>query len=330
MLSLHDAQQILGLYGVTVNTCLKSGAVITLLNHSSETKISSSLFDKLTDAASKVNVSSDLKLPDVSFGVEFEFVGDSSQLDKFNACMLKMFNDSYMYSGSYVHNKGDIWLLGRDGSIDTSPSKIDSAYSYELSTPKLNLHNVSDCETLREVIDLVKNVLHGEVNSSCGTHVHIGLPAEGLTKKKLRQLLCVYSMLESRVFDPLVPKSRRKNKYCKKTEAYLDLKYQKLSTRYCEFDAECKCIKLHLECRQLEGTLDTQLIFYWAHLQAMIIYDILTAIRTSNRSYLDCICQLNAFDMLFKYHLGSTAVNQFIDRIIRFKSRSIQSDYQRR
>lgn len=52
-------------------------------------------------------------------------------------------------------------------------------------------------------------------------------------------------------------------------------KYQKLSTRFCDFTYDGECSNLHFEFRQLEGTLDLKTILYWAELQTYVLYDLL-------------------------------------------------------
>lgn len=323
-------KDLLALYGINLVKELKSGSSLILKNNDTESRMSSALFEKLISAANDAATQFP-KLPKISFGVEFEFVGDSTYIEELDAKMRELFHDDYINAFAYRHNNGKCWILGKDSSIDISESDLTIPCNYELSTPKLKLSSKKDIDLLRQVIELVKTVLHGEVNSSCGTHVHIGLPINDmtLTKVDLKNLLTVYSSIESRVFDPLVPKSRRRNKFCKKTEPWLDKKYQKLSTRYCTFNysnEEVKCDKLHLECRQLEGTLDVDLVLAWLLLQVNIILDVLNAIKTDNLRYLNELSDRNAFDVLFKYDFSSDIINLFIDRIIRFKSRSIQSN----
>ena len=103
--------------------------------------------------------------------------------------------------------------------------------------------------------------------------------------------------MEKTVFDPIVPISRRRNKYCHPTKPWPRNKYQKLSSRFCEFSYDGKCNKLHFEFRQLEGTLDLQTILYWAELQTYILYDILNHIDSTQ--YVKNIMKMNIKIYLF-------------------------------
>lgn len=322
-------KDVLALYGINLTKDIKSGATMILKNHISESRMPRSLFEKLMIAANN-SPTQFSELPRISFGVEFEFVGDKSNVGEFDKQMRKLVKEScYCHADRYMHNRGNCWVLGKDGSVDTSSSKLKSPYNFELSTPRLHLNRNKDLLLLKNVVVLIKDVLKGEVNYSCGTHVHIGLSVEDreFNGEDLKNLLTVYSSIESKVFDPLVPKSRRRNRFCKKTEPYLSLKYQKLSTRYCEFSTQGRhnCKKLHLECRQLEGTLDVDTIIAWLLLQSNVIVDILNAVKSNNLPYLNKISTSNAFDLIFKYDLGSDIISMFIDRIIQFKSRTIQA-----
>lgn len=315
----------LALYGITLKKELKTSATLQLKNKTSDSKISRVLYDKLL-AAAKDQCPHYVKLPKITLGVELEFVGSRlpQDLTEFNLAMYRLVKEKYFYAGSYVHNDGTSWILGKDGSIKTDGSSLVMPFGYELSSPKLDLFNTDHIELLAKVIELIKLHLHAEINNSCGTHIHIGFKRDKTFRGSISDLLSTYSYMESKVFDPIVPKSRRRNRYCAKTQPWLRNKYQKLSSRYCNFNYDGECKKLHFEFRQLEGTLDLDTIIYWAILQTYVLYDLLDNIENDN--YRASLAVMNIFEILFHYDFDSNLINFFIDRIIEFKSRTIQTD----
>ena len=98
-------------------------------------------------------------------------------------------------------------------------------------------------------------------------------------------------------------------------------KYQKLSTRFCDFTYDGECRDLHFEFRQLEGTLDLKTILYWAELQTYVLYDLLDNI--DDISYVKSLMKKNIFEILFHYNFNSSLINFFINRVIEFKSRTL-------
>lgn len=327
-------KELLSNCGIKLKKECKTFAVIQLNNNVYDTRISRKLYDKLIYAAS-TKENNEVSLCDIVFGVELEFVGsnDPKELSRFNYEMTKLFKEKYVYTGTYTHNDGTSWILGKDSSIKTNQSTLSSPFGFELSSPKYSLCNKDDLSTVNIVLDLIKTLLHGEVNNSCGTHIHIGFEFKYITKQHLQNLLRLYSELESKVFDTIVPKHRRRNRYCKPTSINTGAKFQKLSARYCKADVFTNnCSKIHLELRQLEGTLDYNTIINWVTLQSTIIYDILStivniSINTYHKEllsgYADSLRDKNIFDLLFSYKFSNELVSFFIDRVIKFKSRTI-------
>lgn len=316
--------ELLSLCGIELKKESKASSVLRLFNKEYDSRISKCLYDKLLAAISS-RQSDRLKVPNVTFGVELEFVGSKSpiHLNAFNDAMHNLLGNRYFYAGTYSHNDGKSWILGRDGSITYRYSDISYPYGYELSSPKLSLFN-NDIETLSKVIDYIKTYLHGEVNLSCGTHVHIGFDnsSSSIYRFSILDLLSAYSRMEKTVFDPIVPSSRRRNRYCHPTKPLLREKYQKLSSRFCEFTYDGESSILHFEVRQLEGTLDLTTILYWVKLQSCVLYDLLCHIN--DPCYIDQLSNENIFNILLRYDLDTDIINFFINRVLEFKSRSIQ------
>lgn len=336
-----DNKTLLALYGIELKKEHNNHVILRLKNKDTDSRMSRKLYDKLISAITRSTVH-DIKLPKITVGIEFEFIGeeyaDSNADFTIELKRLGIWND-FTYSHMHHHNDGSEWALGRDGSIkwntlDLIPPRtkniIINPVGYELSTPKLELCNDNQIELLRDILDDVKTHLKGTVNYTCGTHVHIGFPMNEIYKDHMRCMLAYYSHMEKKVFDPIVPISRRNNLYCKKTMTDLENKYQKLNSRYSQFNASQKCNNLRFESRQLEGTLDVNAVIYWAKLQTYIVYDLLDSTHDllcddedKSYIYISKLMQMNIFDILFHYNFDSSMISFFIDRVIKFKSRSI-------
>jgi hypothetical protein len=313
----------LALFGITLKNETSSYAILQLKNFSYDSKMSQPLFKRLLSTIESYKLSS-LKLPKVTFGVELEFVGsaDLQALFDFNTEMARLLRDRYFYTGKYSHNNGHQWILGKDSSIKYN--ELDDEFGYELSSAKLNLFNEYDVLLLKNVLSCIDRYLHGRVNDSCGTHIHIGFSYDGLYKSDVRDILHDYSCMEEIALDPLVPSNRRRNTYCKSTQSIISEKYQKLSARYCDFsEVSLMCDSLRFESRQLEGTLDLTTILNWAILQSYIVYDIASHLQSTN--YIKNLIELDAFQILFRYNLNSDCINFFLDRIIKFRSRKLSA-----
>ena len=336
-----DNKTLLALYGIELKKEHSSHVILRLKNKDTDSRMSRKLYDKLISAITRSTVH-DIKLPKITVGIEFEFIGeeyaDSYADFTIELRRLGIWND-FTYSYTYHHNDGSEWALGRDGSIkwntlDLIPPRTKSIIinpvGYELSTPKLVLDNDDHVTLLHNIVDTVKEYLKGTVNHTCGTHVHIGFPMNEIYKDNMRCMLAYYSHMEKKVFDPIVPGSRRNNRFCKKTTTDLENKYQKLNSRYSQFNTSQKCDNLRFESRQLEGTLDIYEVIYWAKLQTYIVYDLLDSTHDllgddEDKSYIyrSKLMQMNIFDILFHYNFDSSMISFFIDRVIKFKSRSI-------
>lgn len=320
--------ELLTQFGIALKKELKQYAILRLNGFDNDVRISRHLYDALISAITNRNVRT-VNIQKVTFGVELEFVGDVSvnNVANFNKAMRHIFKEDYCSAvGQYVHNDGTWWVLGTDSSIHWPNTRISKPGGFELSSPKIKFGDIQDSAQLIDAIDLVKTHLSGEINSTCGTHIHIGFKCSGITRNDLQKILLAYSSLESKVFDPIVPTSRRRNKYCKRTTQYLRNKYQKLSARYCTFDdlftRDCRSVRF--ESRQLEGTLDYKTIMYWTTLQVYILCDLFeTIISNSENDYLSKLENKNIFDVLFSYDFTNDFISFFINRIIKFKSRTV-------
>lgn len=244
--------------------------------------------------AAKTKSANKFKVTDKLIGVELEFIGQYSKIEEFCRKMKNLVGES-LFSATmrYCHNDGNKWILGEDGSV--YPRRDDKEYStgmsgFELTSPILKLSSKKDMQTLRDVCELVKSVFGAYTNRNCGTHVHMSFPVDGRDMKPVRcsldenEFLChfvrSYRKSEASLFDKLVPLSRRENrgKFCKTCNAnYMSSRYRKLNMTNFISNTEL----LHLEFRQLNGTLDADKIILWSKLQALFVD---SAMKTWNAS----------------------------------------------
>ena len=138
VVSEHN-KNLLSLYGINLKKELKTAAVMQLYERNDDTRISRVLYEKLIHAADN-RANFEVSLPNVTFGVEFEFVGSNAprELSAFNMAMCKLFKEKYFYTGSYTHNDGTSWILGKDSSIQTSDSSLLHPFGFELSSPRFS------------------------------------------------------------------------------------------------------------------------------------------------------------------------------------------------
>lgn len=215
----------------------------------------------------------------VLIGVELEFLGDYS----YSAFAMEMNNlvgaDNFSTPLRYNHNDGSKWVLGTDGSIVCHRS---GKRGYELTSPKLNPSNKKDMDTLYKVIELIKEKLHGEVNKSCGTHIHMSFDTKQAVSLNMCKFLAKsYTNNESTLFDVVVPKTRTNSRWCARCSV-LDpfrSRYQKINFLHIDRNGNDRhnglitddLHRMHLEFRQLNGTLDYDVIQAWIKLQKLFI-----------------------------------------------------------
>lgn len=215
-----------------------------------------------------------LSWDDLTFGFEFEFIGNASpeareQFRKF------MENNGipYVFTGEYGKNDKRAWTLGADGSVGDHTTNHDLKkakrnFGYELVSPVLH---VSDFPVMEHVIAAVKDIFHGYVNMSCGTHVHFGNVA-GMTFRDtdnkgniaasfMNAVVWLYMKLQPYLWDNLIPKWRLENTYCK---TYVNGGFE--TEKYLAFSGKGK--HSTMESRLHHGTLDFDEITEWAIMHA--------------------------------------------------------------
>lgn len=202
----------------------------------------------------------------VSIGVELEFIGNRSKVAEFNNAMINL-TGRYEYKGLYNKNPGKDWVLGYDGSINHTDGYPSSGF--ELTSPILHFNN-KDMNELKAVIDLIKDILDGRINKSCGTHIHMSFDCGIANKELCAYFGKSYRYNEESLFDQLVPNNRRQNhsRWCRTT--LVDPTPGSSSQRYHKLNfanVKKNSNNLHLEFRQLDGTLDYDKIHAWIKLQ---------------------------------------------------------------
>lgn len=242
------------------------------------------------DFLNEINIASlkkkciDTLLQGVKIGVELEFIGDLRQISDFIKRMKETVGESrFEHKRGYNHNDGGKWILGTDSSV--KPSRTNSNFynqkGYELTSPILDPKNEHDMRELADVTFLVKNVFHGEVNRTCGTHVHFSFDCGMFDDKEtvVKWLAHNYIKHETCVFDRAVSGYRRSdnNRFARPND-YRDIfisRYQKVNFTHCT----TKSNRIHLEFRQLEGTLDHHLINAWISMHTFFVNNALNSYK---------------------------------------------------
>lgn len=279
-----------------------SGHIYRLNNESLDSLIESS----------KNKTSQEFKLTDKLIGVELEFIGDNDKLKDFTNKMKQLVgNDKFSAPMMYRRNNGDKWMLGVDGSV--RPRKTDKEYTpnhqgFELTSPILKLSSKKNMDTLAKVCSLIKDVFGGYTNGTCGTHIHISFPVDSNYMTDIRfslnecDFLChfvrSYRQSEESLFDRLVSPGRRdnKNKYCKTASvSYMHQRYRKINVT----NFVPKSSRLHLEFRQLNGTLDSNTILLWTKIQTLFIDSALKSWNVAKSDEVDpIISQIKLEDVI--------------------------------
>lgn len=274
-------------------------------------RLNNEYLDSLIEAA-KNKSNQKIKTSDKLIGVELEFLGDYNKLNDFTSKMRELVgDDKFEAPMRYLRNKGDKWILGVDGSVN--PRKNDKEYTtrhhgFELTSPILKLSSKKDMSTLAKVCSLIKDVFGGYTNRTCGTHIHMSFPVDKNYMTDIRfslsecDFLChfvrSYRKSESSLFDRLVTSGRRdnKNRYCKTASvSYMHQRYRKINvTKYVP-----KSDHLHLEFRQLNGTLDSDTIISWSRLQAFFVDSALKSWSTAKSDEVEpIISQIKLEDVI--------------------------------
>lgn len=247
-----------------------------------------------------------------TFGVEIEFIADSSKLEDFCNVMRSVVGEErFICPLRYGKSSQTQWSLTIDSSVQPTRALCNKS-GYELTSPILKFND--DCKTeLRNVLKTIINVFHGEVNRTCGTHIHIGNfynYHKNDFRAKVQLFRAMYGELEYSVFDKLVSPMRRfnNNRYCQSCFCTRDeSRYYKINTRKLDDLGT-------LENRQHNGTLNINKIWYWMELNGKFItkyFNDPSEFSESNYSMDDF------FEMI---HLSDNAKTFFFSRVMELNS----------
>ena len=271
----ESCDAILSALGIDiVKKCPKRSSV-TFKSTGNSYRMNNEEIIKLSQAvkhSANLNVKNKLLNKKISFGVELEFIGVENNLNSFITAMKKAVGeDRFKFVGGYNKNKGQCWVLGSDISVKPKGDQRERGMrGYELTSPILNLGSRKDLKELSLVCEIIRSIFGGEVNSSCGTHVHMSFPVEKASDELVIHFARSYRKSERSLFDKLVPAARRENKarYAKTVNVrYIRDRYRKLNFNNVKKDSD----NMHLEFRQLDGTLDYNKIISWVKLQKMFV-----------------------------------------------------------
>jgi len=212
-------------------------------------------------------------VPFRKFGVELECVcptgADPSIIEEVVQAGYQM-----QHTG-YTHTDTPHWKSLYDGSVRGGVNYESKEYVSPAFETEAGLDEVAN--VCKIIID------HGGVtNTTTGTHVH--LDASDLSPQEIAKIVYLYGKLEYKL-NQLLPEDRRSNYYCKSVKRFC--KYVSLSgfeyfnsieklvrvlgTRYIKVNVEAYLRHGTIEFRQLNGTLDGELVKYWVMLMTRIV-----------------------------------------------------------
>jgi hypothetical protein len=209
----------------------------------------------------------------LKIGVELEFVAYRDSLTEFISEMKHVVgSDRFVFTYMYNKNKGNAWILGTDSSVRPRGIQCNKMDSYELTSPILYLSKKEDFEELKTICSLIQHTFGGKTNKSCGTHIHMSFPVdEFINEHIIDHFAKSYKVSESSLFDKVVPEERKEDnaKYSRTVNIMKPwLRYSKLN--FCNTSLDVSNV-VHLEFRQLDGTLDYDKIYAWIKLQEFFI-----------------------------------------------------------
>lgn len=259
-----EASKILDAFGISV---IKHNAKISKVLFKSsgvEYRMHNDNIDVLLDTI-KNKTTLTRKKKAVKIGVELEFIGNYN-VTSFNEAMTALVGaDRYASPLRYNHNDGTKWVLGTDGSLSWQGPNLRG---YEMTSPILDPSSKKDMKELLNVIELIKTKLNGETNKSCGTHIHMSFDCECSSERMCRYFAKSYHNNEESCFDKLVPKNRVNSRWCRSSN------WQTINGRYYKLNLSNTARgtqSMHLEFRQLDGTLDYNKIVAWVKLQRLFV-----------------------------------------------------------
>lgn len=286
--SCYDTLNVLGINIVRHNA---KKSRIVFKNSGNQYHIKNENIDKLVESIKK-NVEYKRNKLNVTIGVEIEFIGHRFHIDDFNKAIKKVVGSKrYECLLHYSHNDGSKWILGTDGSIRTDTWEDRG---FELTSPKLNPSSKKDMGELNSVLTLIKTIMSGTTNRSCGTHIHMSFKQPFKNSSNICDHFArSYGISEASLFDKLVPLNRRSNRsrWCRSNLPcrWVNSRYYKLNLA----NADTRSDYLHLEFRQLDGTLDFEKIYSWIKVQTLFTELTVDSYRKSIEESDDTTVEIN-------------------------------------
>ena len=307
----ENCHAILSALGIdVVKKCPKRSSVMFKSSGNSY-KMNNEEIIKLAEAVKhdmKFKVNRKLLNRDVSFGVELEFIGKRDQINAFVDAMNKAVGaDKFVICGCYHKNTGKTWELGHDGSVQPRGSQCGCGMAgYELTSPIFNLSSKKDLHELETVCNIVKTHFSGVTNRTCGTHIHMSFPVEKASDALIEHFVRSYSKSEASLFDKLVPSERRENKarYAR-TASVNDMqdRYRKINVTKVKRNSD----NMHLEFRQLDGTLEYDKIISWVKLQKLFCEMTMDSFHRETANE-DKSIQIELGDVIVTHQLGIESI----------------------
>jgi len=236
----------------------------------------------------------------ITFGVEIEcLVPYRYKFDRDGfAAKLSETAGINVFRAAYSSKNYSVWQLKSDASVQTRGQNMTGGF--EVVSPVLK--GTAGLNDLKKIM-VAMNTIGCKVNKTCGLHVHYGFDSffenpcfdEVAITNSLKNVLDTYIEYEY-VIDNLVSNKRRGRgtKYCWSIKYLTNYKHfnedslaevkEAMGTRYsklnfCSLD-KCRTI----EVRQLQGTLDFNLISNWIFLNQKLIHRGLLGIKNPNRN----------------------------------------------
>lgn len=280
---LQEQLSVLNELGLEVTRCNNKYARIVFKHSGKEYRISTDELIKLSNSLDKKHDFSHER-NFTRIGVEIEFFGNIRKRHDFCEAMKKLVGENQLeVTDRYYHNDGQQWVLGRDGSLRRSPNMCQLTQGFELTSPILMLNNEQDIETLEKVIELIKTEFEGAVNKTCGLHIHLSVPYMHPSYDLKKYLAYAYKVNEPICFDKVVERRRVNSRWATSCDPENTFsRYRKLNL--CHMDAADE--QLHLEFRQLEGTLDFGKIYAWIKLLKTFTDVMLDTYKKTNEQHI--------------------------------------------
>lgn len=280
---LQEQLSVLNELGLDVTRCNNKYARIVFKHSGKEYRISTDELIKLSNSLDKKHDFSHER-NFTRIGVEIEFFGNIRKRNAFCEAMKKLVGENQLeVTDRYYHNDGQQWVLGRDGSLRRSPNMCRLTQGFELTSPILMLNNEQDIEMLEKVIELIKTEFEGTVNKTCGLHIHLSVPYMHPSYDLKKYLAHAYKVNEPICFDKVVERHRVNSRWARSCSPEDTVsRYRKLNL--CHMNANDE--QLHLEFRQLEGTLDFGKIYAWIKLLKTFTDVMLDTYKKTNEQHI--------------------------------------------